>query len=517
MTPAATRARPLLVSIVIPTRNAGPAFAETLAAIAAQAGGFERELIVVDSGSTDETVALAAAHGAEIVPIPSAAFNHGATRNEGIRRARGEYVALLVQDAVPADERWLAALVEALQDDPRAAGAYSRHLARPDSDYLARYVAEYWHRRLGGRRVQEMADPAAYRALPPAAQRERCTFNNVSSIVRRSVWREHPFPAVPYGEDLAWGKRVLEAGYRLIYEPASRVVHSHRRPPEYELRRAFVDARALATLFPLPPQSLSLVEAGELLRLFQSEQELAQADLARPAAVAGLPAMVDAYCEGEEWYRAHFDAAALRQLFGRSSPWPPGDRRYLLDSLDRLDLTRSRPLRALVRLSRRLRAGAAPGGPPVAPPPAPAPAVKGWPWWQTLARAAARRPPLSRRILEAALAGGPIGDDDLAFVFTHLWNGLGRDYARRAVLDALDGRPARPLDAVQQEQRSFALDILQGARAEGCLTRELFWAVRLYAAARVIGRYLGMASVAAPGEAELGFWQDLERRWAPGI
>src|SRR5919112_5589754 len=114
-------ANPPKVSVVIPTLNAGPGFEELLIKLTSQGGDFEREILIVDSGSVDGTVWLARRYGATVHKISKSEFNHGATRNLGISLACGEYVALTVQDAVPLDERWLAAMVENLENDERVA------------------------------------------------------------------------------------------------------------------------------------------------------------------------------------------------------------------------------------------------------------------------------------------------------------------------------------------------------------------------------------------------------------
>src|SRR3712207_7162355 len=51
-----------------------------------------------------------------LFPYTTLFRSHGATRDLGISLSSGEYVALTVQDAIPLDERWLAAMVENLQD-----------------------------------------------------------------------------------------------------------------------------------------------------------------------------------------------------------------------------------------------------------------------------------------------------------------------------------------------------------------------------------------------------------------
>jgi rhamnosyltransferase len=243
------------VSVVIPTFDAGPGFGELLRRLDAQEGDFEREVIVVDSGSTDGTAQLAARHGAILHNVSKSSFDHGATRDLGISLSSGEYVALTVQDAVPLDERWLAAMVENLQSDDRIAAVYGRHVPRPDAGVMTRALVGNLAVADPKRREQEIPDTAQYLSLPPAQRRRIAAFDNVSSCLRRSVWEKFPFGEAYFAEDLRWGKKVVEAGYTIVYEPRSVVVHSHERGALYDLRRHYVDQLVLDELFgarPLP-------------------------------------------------------------------------------------------------------------------------------------------------------------------------------------------------------------------------------------------------------------------------
>jgi rhamnosyltransferase len=237
------------VSVVIPTLNAGPGFRELLRKLDSQEGDFERELVVVDSGSTDGTAELAASHGAVLHSVPKAGFDHGATRDLGISLSSGEYVALTVQDAVPLDERWLVTMVENLQRNSRIAAVYGRHVPRPDAGVLTRALVGNLAVANTERREQEIRDKAHYPSLPPAQRRRVAAFDNVSSCLRRSVWEVFPFGKADFAEDLRWGKKVVEAGYTIVYEPRSVVVHSHERGALYDLRRHYVDQLVLDELF----------------------------------------------------------------------------------------------------------------------------------------------------------------------------------------------------------------------------------------------------------------------------
>jgi rhamnosyltransferase len=237
------------VSVVVPTFNAGPGFKELLLGLDAQQGDFEVEVVVVDSGSTDGTAELAARHGAAVHLIRKADFNHGATRDFGISRSSGEYVVLIVQDAVPCDGRWLDAMVENLREDERLAAVYGRHVPRPDAGLLTRALVGNLAVAGLERRKQQITDPAQYRSLPPAQRRRIASFDNVSSCLRRRVWERFPFGRADFAEDLRWGKKVVEAGYGIVYEPRSVVVHSHERGFFYDLKRHYVDQLVLDELF----------------------------------------------------------------------------------------------------------------------------------------------------------------------------------------------------------------------------------------------------------------------------
>jgi rhamnosyltransferase len=240
-------------SIVIPTFNAGPGFRELLGRLVAQEAAFGYEILIVDSGSTDGTIELARRHGASVYRMSQEEFDHGEARNLGISHAEGEYVAFIVQDALPVDDGWLAAMVENLDRDGTVAGVYGRQIPRPDSSPLTRALMANWPTSGPERREQFAGGPGVYREMTPATRRSLATFDNVSSCVRRSVWESIPFERTDFGEDLRWGKTVVEAGYKLVYEPRSAVLHSHERGALYDLRRHYADGLVLQDLFGLVP------------------------------------------------------------------------------------------------------------------------------------------------------------------------------------------------------------------------------------------------------------------------
>jgi rhamnosyltransferase len=276
--------------VVIPTLNAGPGFEELLKRLSKQETSFGYEVLVIDSGSTDGTAELARRHGATVHAIPRAEFGHGATRNLGVSLSRGEYVAFIVQDAVPLDGRWLTAMVDDLEGDERVAGVYGRQVPRPQSGPLTRALVNGWPTATLERREQYTGE--RYSRLPPAERRSLATFDNVSSCTRRSVWEEIPFERTGFGEDVRWASRILEAGYKIVYEPRSAVLHSHERGALYDLRRYYADQSVLLDLFGLAPTPnlaiwlLNVLRSSAHLYLYLRRNEKAQGGALRFALLA---------------------------------------------------------------------------------------------------------------------------------------------------------------------------------------------------------------------------------------
>jgi len=238
------------VSVIILTKNGGLEFAHCLAGVFAQETAWPFEVLVIDSGSTDGTLEVARRYPTRLIQIRPEEFNHGATRNLGAEHARGRYIAFLTQDAIPADAHWLSPLVVALQDVSMA-GAFSRQLPKADCNIFARRALERWVAGGTERVVKALPSPAQYAAMSPWERFWLATFDDVSSCIRKDVWQRFPFAQVSFGEDIEWAKRVLEAGYRLVYEPTSRVYHSHNRSVPYEFKRTYVNHQNLHHLFGL--------------------------------------------------------------------------------------------------------------------------------------------------------------------------------------------------------------------------------------------------------------------------
>ena len=239
------------VSVVVPVRNGGAHLPALMAALQAQDLDGGLEIVAVDSGSTDGGPVLLRRHGARVVEIAPAVFDHGETRNVGIREARGSIIVLLTQDARPAGASFVRHLAEALEADARLAGAFARQVPRPEADPLTRRDLAAWVASGSEPRTVFAPDPACLAALPPLERYRLAVFDNVASAARREPLLAHPFVTSRFGEDLEWGYRMLRQGYGLAYVPAAAVIHSHKRSARSLFRRNYLGHRALHRLFGL--------------------------------------------------------------------------------------------------------------------------------------------------------------------------------------------------------------------------------------------------------------------------
>ncbi len=230
-------------SLVVPVKNAASCLPELFGAVLEQKPHPPDEIVLVDSMSDDNTAEVARGLYPAVKIVPIHEFTHGGARNLGAREASGDILLLLTQDATPANDQWLARLLEPL-DDPRVAAVYSRQLPRPDANPMECFFLQD--------RFPDGAAPVL-RTRPEAGRKvsvEDVFFSNVSAAVRRDVLLRYPFDeTLIMSEDQQMSHDVLMAGYAVAYQPLSRVRHSHNYTLGVCFRRYFDSVYSLSLLF----------------------------------------------------------------------------------------------------------------------------------------------------------------------------------------------------------------------------------------------------------------------------
>ena len=215
------------VSVVIPVKNGQRYLDSVLRAVFSQKINAKFEVIIIDSGSGDKTLDIIKQYPVRLYQIDEKKFNHGLTRNLGISKAQAKFVILTTADAIPCNNHWMEELIDDIKNDECVAGIYSRQIPHKDSHVITQIRVSRFFTSYRKRRESQMNRIEDYNKLSPREKHRFCNFDNVSSFIRKSVWAKIPLPKTDFSEDLEWSKKVLEAGYKIVYKPDSIVYHSH--------------------------------------------------------------------------------------------------------------------------------------------------------------------------------------------------------------------------------------------------------------------------------------------------
>jgi glycosyltransferase involved in cell wall biosynthesis len=167
------------------------------------------EIIVVDSGSTDATLAIASAFDVDIVQIRPDDFSFGRALNRGIERATGDVVVFASAHVYPVLDTWIELLVAPFTDNAVAL-SYGRQQVPDGGRFSEQQLLTRW---FPTRSVARQRDPFC---------------NNANAAIRRSVWDSLPYDEELTGlEDMDWASRALAKGHLLSYVAEATVVHVH--------------------------------------------------------------------------------------------------------------------------------------------------------------------------------------------------------------------------------------------------------------------------------------------------
>lgn len=236
------------VSVVIPTLNAGPEFPWLLQKLFDQKDIDNIEIVIVDSGSKDDTVMIAKKAGCVVVKILPVEFSHSYARNRGADEATGDYLLFMVQDAYPIGNYWMVGILQFLQDHvhDKLIAASCAEYSRSDSDVMYDSMIHTHYQFLGCLNYDRIGE---FKEQGHISLRSQGQLSDVSCMIERSVFQRYRYRG-DYAEDLELGTRLIQDGYRVAMLASIKVIHSHNRPAYYYFKRSFVDVIFLVNLFP---------------------------------------------------------------------------------------------------------------------------------------------------------------------------------------------------------------------------------------------------------------------------
>lgn len=206
------------VSIIIRTKNEERWISSCLSSINDQEYR-DYEVIIVDNNSIDQTTSKAKKYGVKkILEIKD--YLPGKALNLGIKHSAGKYIVCLSVHCIPVNNQWLSKLVSSLEEDSTFAGVYGRQQPMSFSS------------------LSDKRDLMIVFGLDRKVQIKDSFFHNANSIIKKEFLDKFPFDENTTNiEDRIWGKKIIDSGFKLLYEPDASVFHYHGIHQDNNLQR----------------------------------------------------------------------------------------------------------------------------------------------------------------------------------------------------------------------------------------------------------------------------------------
>ena len=237
----------MTVSIIIRCFNEEKHIGQLLQGISKQITDHELETIVVDSGSTDDTLKIAKSFDTKIVHLKPEDFSFGYALNLGCQNASGDILIFASAHVYPVYENWIQEMTKPFSNK-KIALVYGRQIGNHLTKFSENQLFKKWFPLISD---NNQAYPFC---------------NNANCAVRRNLWEIQNYDELLTGlEDLDWAKKIQTKGYKIAYNANAAIVHVHEETPERIYNRYRREAIALKHI--LPDEKFSFIE---FIKLFTS-------------------------------------------------------------------------------------------------------------------------------------------------------------------------------------------------------------------------------------------------------
>ncbi|MGI2853513.1 glycosyltransferase [Shewanella algae] len=230
-----------LVSVVIRTLNEEKYLNELLSTIRMQVSSkFQIEIVIIDSGSTDNTLLIAEKYNCRITHIDKSEFTFGRSLNLGCKFAQGKYLVFVSGHCIPTNNDWLENLVNPLINGD-IVYTYGRQIGRDGTKFSERQLF------------------SKYFPLDSKLPQKGIFCNNANAALRRDVWEKYNFDENLTGcEDMYLAKELVMEGYQLGYVADACVYHIHEE--SWSKVRVRYEREAFALQKIMPEIHLSMLD-----------------------------------------------------------------------------------------------------------------------------------------------------------------------------------------------------------------------------------------------------------------
>lgn len=220
-------------SVVIRTYNEQKYLDRLLTGVTAQKSDLvEIEAVIVDSGSTDKTLEIAARHNCRVTHIKKEDFTFGRSLNVGCEFADGDFLIFVSGHCFPVNNNWVHELVK-----PLAEGHADYSYGKQEGAETTKF-SEYQH---------------FNKFFPECSQipQEGFFCNNANAAVTRKTWKKYKFDEALTGlEDMFLAKQLVADGGKVAYVASAPVYHIHNESWKQVKTRYEREAYALQKIMP---------------------------------------------------------------------------------------------------------------------------------------------------------------------------------------------------------------------------------------------------------------------------
>ena len=177
----------------------------------------------------------------EVYHLAKEEFDHGGTRDRGVRMSTADLVVCMTQDAMPADETLIEELVKPF-DDPKVWAAYARQLPNEDCREVEKYTRSFNYPERSMVKTKEDLDRLGIKTF---------FCSNVCAAWRREKYLElggfvkHTI----FNEDMILAGTMIKQGGKIAYCAKAKVIHSHNYSAFQQFHRNF-DLAVSQTMYP---------------------------------------------------------------------------------------------------------------------------------------------------------------------------------------------------------------------------------------------------------------------------
>lgn len=231
----------LTVDVLIPVYRPGDTFLNLLERLQKQTYPIHKILLMNTEEKYFPKEVMAPYENMEVHHLTRAEFDHGGTRDRGIRMSEADVVVCMTQDAVPADEYLIEQLLKPFENE-HVWAAYARQLPAENCREVERYTRSFNYppksRLKGEKDLQELGIKTFFCSNVCAAWR-RDRYVELGGFVKKTI----------FNEDMIYAGGLIRHGGLIAYCAEAKVIHSHNYTAIQQFHRNF-DLAVSQTMHP---------------------------------------------------------------------------------------------------------------------------------------------------------------------------------------------------------------------------------------------------------------------------